>query len=76
MNIENVQPTLSLAAQRMRLCRKRRSKGLRCLTIQLRETEIESLVRMGLLKAEMCHDADAIVKAIHVFLDRTLGSTP
>lgn len=76
MNAKDLQPTLSTAARRMRLCRKRRSMGLRCLVIQLRETEIESLVRMGLLKVEMRHDADAIVRAIHVFLDRTLGSTP
>jgi len=60
----------------MRLHRERRRQGLRCLMIQLRETEIESLVRMGLLKIEMRHDAGALAKAIHVFLDRTLGSTP
>jgi len=68
--------TRSAAAERMRMHRERRRRGLRCLMIQLRETEIESLVRMGLLKIEMRHDAAAIVKAIHVFFDHSLGPTP
>jgi len=42
----------SAAAERMRLHRERRRKGLRCLTIELRESEIDALVRMGLLRAE------------------------
>jgi hypothetical protein len=37
-------PHLSPAAARMRLHRDRRRRGLRCLTIELRETEIDVLI--------------------------------
>jgi len=42
----------SAAAERMRLHRERRRKGLRCLLIELRETEIDVLIRMRLLNPE------------------------
>ena len=38
----------SPAAERMRLHRERRYLGLRCLMIELRETEIEALIGKGL----------------------------
>jgi hypothetical protein len=63
---------LSLAAKRMRLHRYRRQQGLRCVTAELRETEIDTLVRMGLLKDEMRNDLKAIKKALHEFLDAVL----
>jgi len=61
------------AAKRMRLHRERRRQGLRCLMIELRETEIHALVRMGLLGAEMRNDAAAIVEALYALFGRTLG---
>ena len=39
----------SPAASRMRLHRQRRRLGLRCIVIELRETEVDELVRRGLL---------------------------
>jgi hypothetical protein len=66
----------SAAAERMRLHRERRRKGLRCLTIELRETEIDTLVRMGLLKIEMRNDANAIIEALYAHFDRALDLTP
>ena len=63
----------SLAAERMRLFRERRRKGLRCLTIELHEDEIDALVRMGLLTPEMRNDANAIIEAMYAFFGRTLG---
>jgi hypothetical protein len=41
--------TLTGAAERMRRHRQRRRDGLRCLIIELRETEIDALIRNGLL---------------------------
>ena len=73
MDLTDVIP--SPAAQRMRLHRKRRSTGLRCLMVELRETEIEALIRIGLLKAETRNDPSAIRKALYAHLDRTLGQT-
>ena len=62
----------SAAAKRMRLHRYRRQQGLRCITAELRDTEIDTLVRMGLLEAEMRNDLKAIKKALHEFLDAVL----
>jgi hypothetical protein len=64
------------AAERMRAHRQRRRDGLRCLTIELRETEIDALIRKELLKPETRNDLSAIIDALYVFLDRTLGATP
>jgi hypothetical protein len=66
----------SAAAERMRRHRERRREGLRCLMIELRETEIDSLIRERLLNLETRNDTSAIIDALYVFLDRTLGATP
>jgi hypothetical protein len=67
--------TRSAAAERMRLHRERRRLGLRCFTIELRETEIDALIRKGLLRAEMRNDQNAVSEALYAYLDRTLGVT-
>jgi hypothetical protein len=67
-------PCRSLAAERMRRHRKRRRKGLRCVTIdELRETEIDTLVQRGLLQADARNDARAVRKALYQYFDRTLN---
>ena len=66
----------SAAAERMRLHRERRRKGLRCVTIELRATEIDTLIRRGLLKAEARNNPSAICGALYAYLDRSLGSAP
>jgi hypothetical protein len=65
----------SLAAERMRRHRKRRRNGLRCLMVELRETEIDALVRKGLLNEESRRDPGEIVAALYTFLEDTLGQT-
>jgi len=70
--VSTLPPTLSAAAERMRRHRERRRDGLRCLTIEIRDSEIDSLVRMGLLRPEIRNDANAIVEAIYAHFDRTL----
>ena len=64
----------SLAAERMRRHRQRKRNSMRCLTIELRETEIETLVQRGLLKPEMRNDVHEIREALYAHLDRTLGA--
>jgi hypothetical protein len=63
----------SAAAERMRLHRERRRQGLRCLMIELRETEIDALIRKGLLKPETRNDPSFVSEALYAFLERTLG---
>jgi hypothetical protein len=65
----------SPAADRMRRHRQRRRDGLRCLNVELRETEIDALIRKGFLKHETRNDPGAIIDALYAFLDNTLGAT-
>jgi hypothetical protein len=65
----------SAGAARMRAHRERRRSGLRCVTVQLRETEVDVLIRRGLLKADARNDVYAVRDALHAYFDRTL-STP
>jgi hypothetical protein len=60
----------------MRRHRERRHKGLRCLMIQLRETEVDALILQGLLQSEMRNNPSAVKTALYRFLDRTLDTAP
>jgi hypothetical protein len=64
----------SAAAERMRMHRERRRQGLRCLMIELHVTEIDALVGLGLLKAEMSDDLAEVSVALYEHLNRTLGA--
>jgi hypothetical protein len=66
----------SAAAERMRLHRERQRQGLRCVTVELRETEIDTLIKRELLKSEMRNDPYEIREALYAHLDRTLGAMP
>jgi hypothetical protein len=65
--------TRSSAAERMRRHRQRRRDELRCLMIELRDSEIDALIRNGLLTSEMRNDTAEIIDALYSHLDRTLG---
>jgi hypothetical protein len=62
------------AAERMRYHRERRREGLRCVTIELRETEVTELIRRKLLEVDARNDLHAIRKALHQHLDVSLGA--
>ena len=57
----------------MRAHRQRRRDGLRCVTIELRETEIDMLLGR---KADARNDADAIRDALYAHLERALDAMP
>lgn len=61
------------AAARMRRHRERRRDGLRCLRIELRETEIDALIQRGMLKSDARNDAKSIIEALYAFFDKTLN---
>jgi hypothetical protein len=67
-----VPTTRSAAAERMRAHRQRRRDGMRCLTLEVRETEIDALIRKKILKADARNDQDAIRDALYAHLERTL----
>jgi hypothetical protein len=64
----------SSVAHRMRLYRARKLAGLRCLTLEVRETEIAALVRRGLLRADSQNDENAVRDALYSLLDRSLSN--
>jgi hypothetical protein len=68
------EPAPSAGALRMRRRRERRRRALRCVLVELREAEVGTLIRRGLLSEEMRNDRRAVKTALHDFLDRTLGS--
>jgi hypothetical protein len=70
-------PTAALtAAERMRAHRQRRRDGMRCLTIEVRETEIDALIRKGTLKADARNDPYAVRDALYAHLEATLDAVP
>ena len=68
---ESPEPPLT-AAERMRLHRDRRRRQVRCVSVELRETEVATLIRRKFLRAELRNDRNAVTKALHAFLDRAL----
>lgn len=60
----------SLGAQRMRHHRDRYKRGCRCITIEIRESEIDELIRYCFLAAGERGDKYAVRKAVHALLDR------
>ena len=62
----------SPAAERIRRHRQRRRDGLRCLTVELYETEIDAFIQRGLLKPEMRNDPLEVIEALYQHLKQTL----
>jgi hypothetical protein len=66
--IDGVSP-VSPAAERMRRYRERRQRGLLCIKVQLRRTEVDALIARGLLKPTERQDRSALAAALHRYLD-------
>ena len=64
------------AAERMRRHRERRREGLRCLWVEVHESELDAFIRAGLLEPQLRHDENAIADALYAHLERTLGAPP
>ena len=52
------------AAERMRLYRKRRRRGMRCVHVHVSPPEVEVLIRKGYLSDETRNDRDALAFAV------------
>jgi hypothetical protein len=61
-----------LAAERMRLYRKRRRQGLQYVRIELHVTDVDSLIRVGLLKEQQRQDPEAVQAAVTGLVYRAL----
>jgi hypothetical protein len=62
----------SPAAERMRAYRERIKNGMRCVTLELRDTEISALISRHFLKAEKRTDTAGIGEAIYAYFGREL----
>ena len=60
---------LSPAAERMRLYRERRRRGLSCIKVQLRRSEVDGLIACKLLDPTEREDRRALAAALHRYLD-------
>ena len=60
---------VSRGAIRMARSRARHRRHLRCVTIEVRDREIEAFIRAGDLPSERRDDPKAIAHAVHKFLD-------
>jgi hypothetical protein len=56
----------------MRQHRERRRKRMRCLTIELRDSEIEEFIRRKRLSPEDRANPGALRRTVHQYLDDTL----
>jgi hypothetical protein len=65
--------TRCAAAERMRRHRERRREGLRCVTLDVHDGEIDALARRGFLKADARNDLRSIEMALYEFLEHALG---
>ena len=63
------EPWPTIAAERMRRSRQRRRDGLRSLRIELRETEIDRLIRLGYLERDSRDDPHAVLSALYRVFD-------
>ena len=63
--------TRSAAAERMARHRARRREGMRCVTLDLREAELDRLVELGHLRQEHREDQNEILLALYRFLDQS-----
>ncbi len=65
----------SPAAQRMREHRKRLREGMRLIPIALHVTQIEGLIRKGLLRREDEGDLEALAWAVDVAIEKAIADT-
>ena len=70
---EKMRVARAKSRERMQRSRRRRADGMRCFTLELRDTEIRALVRCGLLASGDRTDRNAVIRAMYEFLDRSLG---
>ena len=75
MKQELTKAPVSGAAERMRRHRARRREGLRSLTIELYETEIDALIASGFLEKGSRNDANAVTQALYRLFDRVFRVT-
>jgi hypothetical protein len=65
----------SSSTHRQRIHRERKKHGLRCVVLEIRDLELDELMRRGLLSEDAQDDREAIRTALYGHLDKTLQGT-
>ena len=65
------EPRITPGASRMRASRQRRRAGLRCITLDLREAEIDRLIELDYLREAARGDKNQVLLALYRFLDNS-----
>jgi len=60
------------SAERMRLYRKRRRQGLQYVRVELHATDIDDLIRLGLLKGDQRENPELLQSAVQGLIYRSL----
>ena len=67
---------VTAGARRMRASRQRQREGLRCVTLELREVEIDRLIDLGHLRQDEREDRNQVLLAMYRFLDYSALGDP
>ena len=67
---------VTAGARRMRASRQRQREGLRCVTLELREVEIDRLIDLGHLRQDEREDRKQVLLALYLFLDYSALGDP
>jgi hypothetical protein len=62
---------ITASAVRMRASRRRRREGLRCITLDLRDSEIDRLIELGHLRQADREDKNQMLLGLYRFLDKS-----
>ena len=65
---------MSTSAERMRTHRQRIRRGLKCLSIELRISEIKELTKRGFVAEASAKSTQEIRKGLYAFLDHNLSA--
>ena len=65
---------MSSSTERMRVHRQRLKRGLKCVTVELRTSEIKELIRRGFVTEATATPTESIRQALYAFLDRNLSA--
>jgi hypothetical protein len=68
-SVTSKQTRITAGAMRMRATRQRKRQGLRCITLDLRDSEIDQLIELGHLARADRDDKNAVMLALYRFLD-------
>lgn len=63
--------SITRGALRMRASRQRRREGKQCVTLDIRNSEVQRLIDLGYLQRDRSGDKNELLLALYLFLDNS-----